>query len=592
MVIRFKQAMPVILSATLFVGLLGCDGGGESEVAEVQPAAATGDVQPASLTDADTAADDGGLPMATAQTEPTPEYINRYGAGNTPGSPSKAGSADDRPDSTPKTKPEKVPGDDRFGPAVVKANPVKVVLGEIPTNDSKTGTVSLINTGTEPRKILECKTSCGCTTVNCPKNKILAPGESVALEVKLNGGPQPRTLNKTVTFLVENHPPIQVPVSGESINYVTLDPERLDPEEMPEGRVTLRAIDEKPFVIKSMYPALVKEFETEPSVEHTVYLPWDLWEDLGQSRKLIFNLDHPTSRQLYAYVTVKNPLKNQPQRTPNQPAPAVAGQPDILPMLEGGKTAEIIALVQADDFNVNRINSSGYTPLLTAAHFGSLEVVEVLLDASADIEATDRVGRTSLMFAVQQDNLAVVQALVDAGADVEALDTIGNSALCWAAGFGKADAVKLLLDLGAGVDVAGLMTGFTPAIWAAGYGEAESLQALVDSGADVNAEDTVQGATPLIHAVRTGRVDNIEVLLAAGADIDYADKNGVTAILHAAGNSGAGVDTVQALIDAGADYTARSDSGDSAIDIVKKRTDDKAPAVKALLVELLGETTD
>ena len=109
----------------------------------------------------------------------------------------------------------------------VVIEPARLDLGEIPTNDAKSGTITIRNTGTVAHTLLECKTSCGCTTANCQKGKVLEPGESVSVDIKLSGGQRPTKLSKTVTFIVSDQPPIQLPMSGTSIAFVEVSPDRL-----------------------------------------------------------------------------------------------------------------------------------------------------------------------------------------------------------------------------------------------------------------------------------------------------------------------------------------------------------------------------
>lgn len=69
-----------------------------------------------------------------------------------------------------------------------------------------------------------------------------------------------------------------------------------------------------------------------------------------------------------------------------------------------------------------------------------------------------------------------------------------------------------------------------------------------------------EGRTPLMHAARLGRTEMIAPLVAAGAEIEAADAQRFTALFHACynGDEDRGhAETVQALLDAGADKEAR-----------------------------------
>ena len=64
--------------------------------------------------------------------------------------------------------------------------------------------------------------------------------------------------------------------------------------------------------------------------------------------------------------------------------------------------------------NCNPNNSSEYweLPLVTAAACGYIEIVQMLLDAGADINAYDSNGGTALTYAVDNDNEEVVELLL------------------------------------------------------------------------------------------------------------------------------------------------------------------------------------
>src|SRR3972149_2853680 len=93
---------------------------------------------------------------------------------------------------------------------------------------------------------------------------------------------------------------------------------------------------------------------------------------------------------------------------------------------------------------------------MLAAHAGNLDMVNALIDAGADVNATDERGWSALMNAAYNAELDrgfadVAQALIDAGANVEAPIGYGIRPLMLAAGYGETAGVQTLLDAGAGV---------------------------------------------------------------------------------------------------------------------------------------------
>jgi ankyrin repeat protein len=135
----------------------------------------------------------------------------------------------------------------------------------------------------------------------------------------------------------------------------------------------------------------------------------------------------------------------------------------------------------AQDANVNaqdsRRETLGMRPLMLAAANGHLEIVRQLLDAGADVNATDDIpgqqrppglafayreggmeavehmgvtlGRTALMCAAEQGHVEIVTALISAGADLHAQDAVKETALTLAKEEKQKAVVAALLDAGA-----------------------------------------------------------------------------------------------------------------------------------------------
>ena len=98
-----------------------------------------------------------------------------------------------------------------------------------------------------------------------------------------------------------------------------------------------------------------------------------------------------------------------------------------------GDAEEVRRLIydQMVDVNLN-IGPGLSTPLILAAKSGSDYVVEVLLQAGADIERGDYWGHTPLYWAVYYDSFRSVKLLLDAGAVVDNKDSKGRTPLWYA----------------------------------------------------------------------------------------------------------------------------------------------------------------
>lgn len=100
--------------------------------------------------------------------------------------------------------------------------------------------------------------------------------------------------------------------------------------------------------------------------------------------------------------------------------------------------------------NLDNPGDDGWTPLMWAAYRGHLDVVDLFLEAGANVNFSEAdEGETVLMVALQQDDqargAAVVRRLVAAGAQVDAIDSLGWTALTHAATTGKVCVVEALL---------------------------------------------------------------------------------------------------------------------------------------------------
>ena len=153
--------------------------------------------------------------------------------------------------------------------------------------------------------------------------------------------------------------------------------------------------------------------------------------------------------------------------------------------------------------------------LLEAAFNGNVDEVKRLIEAGADVTASDDDGWTALMWAVRYDYTETCKVLLDKGADVNVTDDDGWTPLMWAASNGGTEACKILIDKGADVHATD-KDGGTPLILAASNGCTEACKILIDNGADVHATDK-DGRTPLHFAASWWRTGTVELLKKYGA---------------------------------------------------------------------------
>ncbi|MGI9470133.1 MAG: ankyrin repeat domain-containing protein [Rubripirellula sp.] len=177
------------------------------------------------------------------------------------------------------------------------------------------------------------------------------------------------------------------------------------------------------------------------------------------------------------------------------------------------------SLLEAEaDVNASQID--GMTALHWAAHHDDLAVARQLLKSDAQANVENRYGVTPLYSACQNGNGALVELLVEAEVDPNSTFNDGETALMIAARTGRPGAVRALLDNGADVNKVGPRQQ-TALMWASAEGNLEVVKVLVDAGANLHAR-LDSGFTPLLFAVRNGKQEVVHALLQAGVDLNEA----------------------------------------------------------------------
>jgi RNA polymerase sigma factor (sigma-70 family) len=155
-----------------------------------------------------------------------------------------------------------------------------------------------------------------------------------------------------------------------------------------------------------------------------------------------------------------------------------------------GDRARVLDALEQHPEQLDAYSPEGFTALALAAHFGHVEVMQLLIDRGADLNrlATHRIAVTPLHAALFGRQLEAALLLVERGADV----TLARG--------------------GSGLKRA----GWTPLHYAAGMGFGALVQPLLDRGADPSRPDE-EGKTPLDVALDANRSDIATLLRSRGA---------------------------------------------------------------------------
>ena len=159
-------------------------------------------------------------------------------------------------------------------------------------------------------------------------------------------------------------------------------------------------------------------------------------------------------------------------------------------------------------------DNDGDTCLMHAVRFGHTETARALL-CMPEVDVNQSAGDawTALHTAVLEKHSSVVQVLIDAGADIEAKEDKGRSPIhhACACEVGELELVKMLVEAGAGLCVTD-NDGRTCLFLAAYFGHIETVRYLVGlPEVDVN-HKTRAGETALSAARRKQRTSVVQVL--------------------------------------------------------------------------------
>jgi uncharacterized protein len=110
------------------------------------------------------------------------------------------------------------------------------------------------------------------------------------------------------------------------------------------------------------------------------------------------------------------------------------------------------------------VNKPGWTPLHYAATGGNREMVQLMLEHHAYLDAASPNGTTPLMMAAMYGSPDAVKALLDAGADAKLKNALGMTALDFATQAKRPDAIQILSSLARQPALAPIPAPASPAV--------------------------------------------------------------------------------------------------------------------------------
>eukprot|EP00056_Hartaetosiga_gracilis_P008171 m.116816 g.116816 ORF g.116816 m.116816 type:complete len:811 (-) comp12863_c0_seq2:104-2536(-) len=207
----------------------------------------------------------------------------------------------------------------------------------------------------------------------------------------------------------------------------------------------------------------------------------------------------------------------------------------------------------------------GMTPLhLAVDSENAKECEEILKMHPHFLEATDSFRRTPLHLASLKGNDEIVEMLVQAGANVHAHDKWKSTPLHYAANGGFVKVIDLLGHPNEDINTKNWFLK-TPLHWAAASGHFDAVVLLCKFGANHSIVDE-NHETPLHVAARNNHVKVVEFLKELGLE----EEKGEATPLHIAAESGK-LDVVKTLVDGGAKIFATNKFHDTPLHLATKQ---------------------
>lgn len=173
--------------------------------------------------------------------------------------------------------------------------------------------------------------------------------------------------------------------------------------------------------------------------------------------------------------------------------------------------------------------------LAEAAGKGKIKLVDELIEKGVDVNARGKKNATPLFWALRNSNINGFTKLLAAGADPNILFA-GGSIMHWAAKHENIAFLKAALQHGGNPNLVAGQFSETPlfeTIGLVGNDRKENRRLLLESGADINARTVdessylpIGGQTPVMKAAGLGRFDIVYELLEAGADYKIKSDSG------------------------------------------------------------------
>ncbi|GFT42615.1 ankyrin-2 [Trichonephila clavipes] len=181
---------------------------------------------------------------------------------------------------------------------------------------------------------------------------------------------------------------------------------------------------------------------------------------------------------------------------------------------------------------INMKDIENKSPLIIASFFGCTSMIAHLLSKGADINATDSDGNSPLIYSMsnQRCSTEMVNLLLDAGANIHYSNDANETALLYACRVFSCgsvyhsdpkyrDILMLLIERGSNVNARNRLCESVLHL-AVSFQDETLIRKLLNHGADANALTPV-GVVPLVYACKKGPHKILSLLMDAGAKFNF-----------------------------------------------------------------------
>ena len=180
----------------------------------------------------------------------------------------------------------------------------------------------------------------------------------------------------------------------------------------------------------------------------------------------------------------------------------------------------------------------GWNVLDRAIYHGSIPIIEMLLDAGADVNHLDVQNENCLFKAIELNNLDIIKKIVEKGANVnQASIDQGLTPMCISLSNRNLPIAQYLIEKGAKINPFE-PDGSVPFSLAIDNAEADEdlsllIDFLLDAGLNINAQD-YKGWTPIMRTIKKGMKKTAKHLIERGANVNLQNNDGNNPVFEAA----------------------------------------------------------